>query len=64
MSSTKWNQIEKIQFKFTKNYYAKYIHSHQVLNIAYYNPLYNGEDLFLYDTRTVIAPGYSSVING
>ena len=64
MSSTKWTQIEIIQFQFTKHCDVKYSHAHQVLNIAYSNPLYDTEDLFLDDTRTSIAPGYSSMIKG
>ena len=45
MSSTKWTQIEKIQFKFTKHCDVKYIHSHQVRNIEYSNQLDDVEDL-------------------
>ena len=64
MSSTKWTQIERIQFQFTKHCDAKNIHAHQVLNIAYSNPLDNIEDLFLDDIRNVIAPGAASMIKG
>ena len=45
-----------------KHFDAKYIYAHQVLNIAYPHPLDNIEYLFLYDTRTVIAPGDASII--
>ena len=64
MSSTKWTQIENIQFQFIKYFDAKYSDSHQVLNIAYSNPLYNNEYLFLDYTRTAISTGASSMING
>ena len=64
MSPTKWTQIENIQFQFIKYCDAKYSDSHQVLNIAYSNPLYNNEYLFLDYTRTAIAPGAASVIKG
>ena len=50
MRSTKWTQIEKIKFKFAKHCDAKYSHAHQVLNIAYSNPLDDIEDLLLDDT--------------
>ena len=45
MRSTKYPQIEQIQFQFRKNCDVKYSHAHQVLNIAYSNPLDNIEDL-------------------
>ena len=64
MSSTKWTQIENIQFQFTKHCDAKYIHAHQVLNIAYSNPLDDIEDLLLDDNRTATAPGAASTIKG
>ena len=64
MRSTKWTQIEKIQFQFTKHCDAKYSHAHQVLNIAYSNPLDNIEDLFLDDTRTTIYTGSAAMIKG
>ena len=35
-----------------------------MLNIEYYNPLYDIEDIFLDDTRNTIAPGAASVIKG
>ena len=46
-----------------KHFDSKYRYAHQVLNIAYSNPLDNIEDLFLDDTRTSIVPGADSVIN-
>ena len=64
MSSTKWTQIERIQFQFTKHCDAKYIHAHQVLNIAYSNLLEDIENIFLDDTRTTKAHGDSSIIKG
>ena len=64
MSSTKWTQIENIQFQFKKHCDAKCSHAHQVINKAYSNPLENIEDILLDDTRTKIAPGYASMIKG
>ena len=64
MGSTKWNQIENIQFQLTKHCYVKYSYAHQVLNISYSNPLYDIEDLFLDDTITAISPGAASTIKG
>ena len=64
MISTKWDQIEKIQFQFTKHCNAKYSHAHQVLNIAYSNPLDDIEDLVLDDTRNSISTVYASMIKG
>ena len=64
MSSTKWTQIEKIQFQLTKHCNVKYRHPYQLLNITYSNPLYNIEDLFQDDTRTTISPGADSMIKG
>ena len=32
MSSTKWTQIEKVQFQFTKHCDAKYSYANQVLS--------------------------------
>ena len=43
---------------------AKYIHTHQVLNIAYSNPLDDIEEIFMDDTRTAINPGSASKIKG
>ena len=62
MSSTKLTQIENIQFQFTKHFDAKYSYAHQVLNIAYSVPLYDIVDLLIDDIRTVIDPGYASMI--
>ena len=64
MRSTKWTQIENIQYQFTKHCDAKYIHAHQVLNIAYSYPLDDIEYLLLDDTRTTISPGSYSIIKG
>ena len=64
MSSTKWAQIENIQFQFTKYCRVRYNHEHQVLNILYSNPLGNIQYLFLDDTRTAITLRYSSMIKG
>ena len=64
MRSTKWTQIEKIQFQFTNHWYAKYSHIHQVLNIEYSNQLEDIEDLFLDDTRNAISTGSASTIKG
>ena len=64
MRSTKLTQIETFQFQFTNNCDAKYIHAHQVLNIAYSNLLEDIENIFLDDTRTTKAHGDSSIIKG
>ena len=64
MSSTKWTQLENIQFQFIIQCDVKYSHANQVLNIAYSNPLENVEDLLLDDNRTIIAPGLTYIIKG
>ena len=64
MSPTKWTQIEKSHFQFTKHCDVKYSHAHQVLNISYSDPLDDIEYLFLDNTRTEIAPGAASMIKG
>ena len=64
MSSTKWTQIENIQFKFTKHFDTKYSHAQNEPTIAYYNQVDYIEYLFLYDNRTAIASGSNSMIKG
>ena len=62
MRSTKWTQIENIQFQFTIFLNVKYSHSYQVLNITYSNPLYDIEEILLYDNITALSTGAASII--
>ena len=66
MSSIIWTPNWKnIQFQFSKTLWCQVPTCTPIPQyIAYYNPLDDIEDLFMDDTRTLIAPGSYPVIKG